>query len=56
MARKPKAAELFLSLGVAASLLASCGPQEGGEAATDEEVTPAPTEEVQPETEGGEGG
>ncbi len=55
MARKLKAAELFLSLGLAASLFTACGPQEGGEATSDDEA-PAPTEEVEPETEGGEGG
>ncbi len=54
MARKLKAAELFLSLGLAASLFTACAPQEGGEATSDEEA--APTEEVEPETEGGEGG
>ncbi len=55
MARKLKAAELFLSLGLAASLFTACGPQEGGEATSDDEA-PVPTEEVEPETEGGEGG
>lgn len=55
MARKLKAAELFLSLGLAASLFTACGPQEGGEATSDDEA-PAPTEEVEPETEDGEGG
>ena len=46
--KKMKAAELFLSLGLAASLFTACAPAEGGEAGADE----APTEEV----EGGEGG
>ncbi len=56
MARKLKAAELFLSVGLAASLFTACAPQEGGEATSDEEA-PEPTEEVEPEGgEGGEGG
>ena len=68
MSKKLKATELFLSLGLAATLVTGCGaPDEGGEAIegdTDvEEVEPGAVEPgavepetVEPEAEGGEGG
>ena len=60
MAKKFKATELFLSLGLIASLATACGPaEEGGEAVEDggeaiEETVEEPVEE--PMEEGGEGG
>lgn len=48
MARKLKPAELFLSIGLAASLFAACAPSEGGEGTT--------TVETIESSEGGEGG
>lgn len=67
MAKKLKAAELFLSLGLVASLATACGgPTEGGEAVEGEgDAMEAPVEETTPmeeaeeapmEEEGGEGG
>lgn len=58
MSKKLKATELFLSLGLAATLVTGCGaPDEGGEAVE----SGVETEEVEgtgveTETEGGEGG
>ena len=61
MAKKFKATELFLSLGLVASLATACGGpvEEGGEAVEDggeavEETVEEPVEE--PMEEGGEGG
>ena len=54
--KKIKATELFLSLGLAASLVTSCGEPapEGGEAV--ESDTTETIEEAPEESEGGEGG
>jgi len=61
MSKKLKAAELFLSLGLAATLVTGCGAPEGGEAVEEdtgvEEVQPETTEMPESESdEGGEGG
>ena len=61
MAKKLKAAELFLSLGLAATLVTSCGaPEENGEAIeggeTDVESVEGADGAESYETEGGEGG
>ena len=63
MAKKFKATELFLSLGLIASLATACGGpvEEGGESIEDggemiEEPAGEPIEEAEEAEEGGEGG
>ncbi len=57
MSKKLRATELFLSLGLAATLVTGCGaPEEGGEAVEgDTDVEVVEPEAVEPEVEGGEG-